>query len=62
MSRTVGCLPLSEACMVLYGIMNASPQEETFELIPAQGPLGPGSDVHDVFRHRDLPFTLMLYV
>lgn len=42
--------------------MNASPQEEAFKLIPAQWPLVPVSDVHDIFSNRDLPFTLMVVV
>ena len=37
--------------------MKASPQGETFRPAPVQEPLGPDSEVHDVFCNMDLAST-----
>ena len=43
--------------MATSGIMKASPEDEDFRSILAQGSLGPASEVCGVFSNRDLPST-----
>lgn len=40
--------------MAPSGTMKVSPQEEGSRSVPAQGPLGPVSEVHNVFSSRGL--------
>ena len=57
--RDVGCFSPLEACMELYGTIEASSQEETFSSVQVQELLDPISEVCGVFSIKKTRYSLI---